>query len=182
MSFLLTPMPDLSTLHALRDTTLAHVHDLLSHLATEHQLQGTYKLLARPPSAVGWAAIRLAASALDTDAAAAAGGVLLSPPPRRTSFVKPERAGSGGVPSPRTSICAPAIPAMPRSYEVAIADSDSEGSSADGGEPTPGYSSTEDDDDAHTDTAVTAEIGQRGGKEGMVFVAKVKGQLSLVLT
>jgi hypothetical protein len=58
---------DLSTLHALRDTTLAHTHSLLSYLQRNHSLASSYRLLARSTvgatrQSVGWGCIRLAPS------------------------------------------------------------------------------------------------------------------------
>lgn len=58
---------DLSTLHALRDTTLAHTHSLLGYLQRSHSLASSYRLLARSTvgatrQPVGWGCIRLAPS------------------------------------------------------------------------------------------------------------------------
>ncbi|ORX38641.1 hypothetical protein BD324DRAFT_649990 [Kockovaella imperatae] len=45
---------DLSTLHALRDTTLSHTHTLIAYLQSVHSLPASYRLLARSaaPSSV----------------------------------------------------------------------------------------------------------------------------------
>lgn len=57
---------DLSTLHALRDTTLSHTHSLLTFLQREHSLASSYRLLARSTTGknahVGWGCIRLTPS------------------------------------------------------------------------------------------------------------------------
>lgn len=52
----------MSTLHALRDTTLAHTHSLLAYLLTIHSIPASYRLLARSSTSQssGWGCIRLA--------------------------------------------------------------------------------------------------------------------------
>lgn len=153
---------------------------------SEHALHGTYRLLARPPAAVGWAGIRLAPSPLDIDIETGA----IPLPVRRTSFVKPERDGSGGVASPKaTAMSISPAAAGFFDHDHAIADSDSESGSVIDVPLTPGYRNDTPlaeepghDDEDSTDDAVQAEVARRGGKEGMVFVAKLKGQLSLILT
>lgn len=49
-NYLVLTRLDLSTLHALRDTTLTHVHALLSYLSTTHKISASYRLLARSTS------------------------------------------------------------------------------------------------------------------------------------
>ena len=56
---------DLSTLHALRDTTLAHTHALLGYMLETHTIAGTYRLLTRSAAqqGYGWGCVRLAPQA-----------------------------------------------------------------------------------------------------------------------
>ncbi|CAK9779593.1 unnamed protein product [Cutaneotrichosporon oleaginosum] len=151
---------DLSTMHALRDTTLAHVHTLIGHLADAHALTATYRILARRPSAYAWGAIRLAPSLLDGTNAR---------PSRRTSFVKAER-------SPRSN--------RSPSLECAVLSDDDGETQAMPASPAvvPGYSADADDDDeADAEALVRAEVEKRGLPEGAAFVLAVKEQLSLVI-
>lgn len=148
-------------MHALRDTTLAHVHTLIGHLADAHALTATYRILARRPSATAWGSIRLAPSLLDGTGAR---------PSRRTSFVKAER-------SPRAN--------RSPSLECAIL-SDEEVAEEPQAIPkpavVPGYSAdAEDDDEADAEEVMRAEVEKRGLPEGAAFVLSVKEQLSLVL-
>ncbi|KAI9637268.1 uncharacterized protein MKK02DRAFT_32153 [Dioszegia hungarica] len=91
---------DLSTLHALRDTTLSHTHSLLAHLMSVHGITASYRLLARSavshgrgdPRHSGWGCIRLAPLAL----ASPAGRAVLKPKIRRSSMdIKDTRSLSG---------------------------------------------------------------------------------------
>ncbi|RSH88603.1 hypothetical protein EHS25_002830 [Saitozyma podzolica] len=82
---------DLSTLHALRDTTLCHTHALLAYLLREHSIPASYRLLARSaigsgssPSPHGWGCIRLAPTVTTSPVVPK---VELKPKYRRTSFV-----------------------------------------------------------------------------------------------
>lgn len=86
---------DLSTLHALRDTTLSHTHSLLGYLLSNHSIPTTYRLLARsavspnqPSCQIGWGCIRLAPSVTSPVQKHSP----LKPKYRRSSFVhEPER-------------------------------------------------------------------------------------------
>lgn len=87
----LTSLVDLSTLHALRDTTLCHTHALLAYLLREHSIPASYRLLARSaigsgssPSPHGWGCIRLAPTVTTSPVVPK---VELKPKYRRTSFV-----------------------------------------------------------------------------------------------
>lgn len=87
----LTSLLDLSTLHALRDTTLCHTHALLAYLLREHSIPASYRLLARSaigsgssPSPHGWGCIRLAPTVTTSPVVPK---VELKPKYRRTSFV-----------------------------------------------------------------------------------------------
>jgi hypothetical protein len=81
----------LSTLHALRDTTLSHTHSLLAYLLRTHSIPATYRLLARSTAAAphtstqhtGWGCIRLAPSVTSPIVPKRE----LKPKYRRTSFV-----------------------------------------------------------------------------------------------
>lgn len=101
---------DLSTLHALRDTTLSHTHSLLAHLMTRHGITATYRLLARSaisqtnhgasrgrnPLSSGWGCIRLAPLAL----APSAGKSILKPKIRRSSMDIKDCRGRGALDGP----------------------------------------------------------------------------------
>lgn len=60
----------MSTLHALRDTTLTHTHSLLAYLLRTHSIPASYRLLARSSTSQssGWGCIRLAPSAITSPA------------------------------------------------------------------------------------------------------------------
>ncbi|KAL1409061.1 hypothetical protein Q8F55_005885 [Vanrija albida] len=157
---------DLSTLHALRDKTLAHVHGLINHLAEQHSVHATYKLLARRPLSVGWGCIRLVPSSLDD--------VTGRPCQhnRRTSFVKPE--GSLDAPAPSS----PRRP-LSMSFEHAIADEPEEEVEV---SVKTGYSHANDEEDEEeADAVIKAEVDKRGAKEGQTFVMVIHGMESLIL-
>ncbi|KAK4687956.1 hypothetical protein P7C73_g2158, partial [Tremellales sp. Uapishka_1] len=153
---------DLSTLHALRDTTLSHTHVLLSYLATKHHLPASYRLLARssPPSssaaaAYGWGCIRLSPPTTASQPR--------YQPKRRTSFVKPERRLSNEL-----------------SFEHAVADEDEDDRQQlaadvrlrDGYGSASGSGSDEEEEDESADSVVAREIQKRGCKEGSVGVVE----------
>ncbi|BEI93804.1 uncharacterized protein CcaverHIS019_0602630 [Cutaneotrichosporon cavernicola] len=159
---------DLSTMHALRDTTLAHVHTLIGHLADAHALTATYRILARRPGGYAWGSIRLASSLLDGANAR---------PSRRTSFVKAERSVSPRSPSFDCAFASdedvaeepqqkPLKPTQATPTLVAGYQADPE---------------EDDDDEADTDALVRAQVEARGLVEGSAFVLSVKEQLTLVL-
>lgn len=159
---------DLSTLHALRDKTLANVHGLINHLAEQHSVHATYRLLARRPLSVGWGCIRLVPSSLDD-----VSGAKPCKHNRRTSFVKPE--GSPHAPaasSPRRPLS--------MSFEHAIVDEPEEEVEVD---VKKGYSkeSSDDEDEEEADVLVKAEVDKRGAKEGQSFVMVIHGMESLIL-
>ncbi|ORY35415.1 hypothetical protein BCR39DRAFT_555567 [Naematelia encephala] len=177
---------DLSTLHALRDTTLSHAHSVLSYLQSTHNIPASYRLLARSASAVptpgsspsaispfdgtssGWGCIRLAPTAVSP---------VLRPAVRRSSAVTaPIR-----FHRPTT---------MPLDFEHAIADEyDDDDHDADVDKEVKlraGYSSgtasDDEDEEESADVLVAREVDKRGGKEGMVFLMTLFGQPALILT
>ncbi|KAL7423480.1 hypothetical protein Q5752_001060 [Cryptotrichosporon argae] len=189
---------DLSTLHALRDTTLAHTHAIIGHLAA-HAQHASYRLLARCPNSVGWGCIRLAPAAGDSDGDGAGVGPGTGPGAsprtavRRTSFVKPERADHIEY-AVRTAAAAPRRGSLGLSFEHAIDDDDdAEDNEIDGSCPgtgagrrvklRTGYStaSSDEDDDEEADVLVKREVERRGGKEGTSFVMILRGQPALIL-
>ncbi|BEI86029.1 hypothetical protein CcaverHIS002_0603160 [Cutaneotrichosporon cavernicola] len=148
---------DLSTMHALRDTTLAHVHTLIGHLADAHALTATYRILARRP-------VRCLTERMPV-------------PSRRTSFVKAERSVSPRSPSFDCAFASdedvaeepqqkPLKPTQATPTLVAGYQADPE---------------EDDDDEADTDALVRAQVEARGLVEGSAFVLSVKEQLTLVL-
>lgn len=158
-------------MHALRDTTLSHVHTLIGHLADQHGLAATYRILARRPNAYAWGAIRLSPSLLD------GGNTRQS---RRTSFVKAER-------SP-TSQRSPSLEcAVISDDEHTLTEEPTESKATSAPVIVPGYTAApesnddEDDDEAAAEALVRAEVEKRALKEGSAFVFRVKDQLSLVL-
>lgn len=162
-------------MHALRDTTLAHVHTLIGHLADAHALTATYRILARRPNAYAWGSIRLAPSLLDGTAAR---------PSRRTSFVKAERSPRSAA--KETKERSPSLECAILSDDEQLADEPTTaavlvpGYSADKEGKTSSAEEEEDDEDA-AEGLVRAEVEKRGLKEGSAFVFTVKEQLSLVL-
>ncbi|TYJ53994.1 hypothetical protein B9479_005328 [Cryptococcus floricola] len=188
---------DLSTLHTLRDKTLAHTHSLLSHLLNTHSTPTTYRLLARSatppkPSSTrpspfhhGWGCIRLAPSH-------AAESGKKGAQVRRTSLVQAGRPTF----SPRLSL--PRLP--PHATATSAIDSSSdEESSANSPRVKardyreirlrPGFSSgsSDEEDEAEdeeesADVVVAKEIEKRGGKAGTVFLMTLFGQPALILT
>ncbi|ODN92818.1 hypothetical protein L198_05614 [Cryptococcus wingfieldii CBS 7118] len=186
---------DLSTLHTLRDKTLAHTHSLLSHLLNTHSTTTTYRLLARSatppkPSSTrpspfhhGWGCIRLAPSHAAESGKKAA-------QVRRTSLVQ---AGKPNF-SPRLS-----LPRLPLHATSAIDSSSDEESPANSPRVSArdyreirlrsgfssGSSDEEDeagDEEESADVIVAKEIEKRGGKEGTVFLMTLFGQPALILT
>lgn len=157
---------DLSTLHALRDTTLSHTHALVAHLNDEFAIQSSYRLLARRPSAVGWGCVRLSPSFLDGEAH--------SPPQprRRTSFVQTEE-----MPLPGRS-----RPIATRRVTNSAIESDDDDDQA---ALKPGYSNvstvSDDEGDDEADALVKAEVDAHGHKEGTAFILELKGVKTLVL-
>ncbi|ODN78966.1 hypothetical protein, variant [Cryptococcus amylolentus CBS 6039] len=179
---------DLSTLHTLRDKTLAHTHSLLSHLLNTHSTPTTYRLLARSatspkPSSTrpspfhhGWGCIRLAPSRAQV---------------RRTSLVQAGRPTF----SPRLS-----LPRLPLHATSAVDSSSDEESPANSPRVSArdyreiklrtgfssGSSDEEDeaeDEEESADVIVAKEIEKRGGgKEGTVFLMTLFGQPALILT
>lgn len=96
-------------------------------------------------------------------------------PVRRTSFVRPEREGSGGVASPPRRLSHGQRPPS-LSFDNAIhSDSESDADHSDDA------AYDEDDDEKDTDEIIRAEHQRRGGKEGISWITTLKGQLMLVL-
>ncbi|WVR07383.1 hypothetical protein IAU60_004424 [Kwoniella sp. DSM 27419] len=184
---------DLSTLHALRDTTLSHTHALMSHLLNAHSVPATYRLLARSCVAPGkkasryhhgWGCIRLAPSVSSPISAHHE----LKPKIRRSSLVMPSTS-----PNSRQlhQFMRPKVKhSEEMSHDSVIVDSDDErdvevnlregyqGSRAGGSS----VSSDSEDDDETADSVVAREIDRRGGKEGMAFLMTLFGQPALILT
>ncbi|WVW85804.1 hypothetical protein I302_107842 [Kwoniella bestiolae CBS 10118] len=177
---------DLSTLHALRDTTLSHTHSLLSHLLNAHNTPATYRLLAR--SCVqpnhqhrsshhhGWGCIRLTPSITSPISAP----LELKPSVRRASLVH-----THSTPNTHTH-----RHHSPSRHEKAVVESDEEDEEFDV-KLKEGYSrssiSTSDDESENeeeesADVVVGREIERRGGKEGMAFLMTLFGQPALILT
>jgi len=170
-------MPDLSTLHALRDTTLAHTHSLLSYLLTEHQIPASYRLLPRSATSpnsgpsgssackhqIGWGCIRLAPS--------------ITSPVQHKRELKPAVRRTSSVIARRPSIKSPKkshdhdeeVPHFRLDLESAIADDDEDE------HPKPvhlkngfqsGVSSDDESEDECADVTVAKEVEQRKVKEG----------------
>ena len=130
-------MIDLSTLHALRDTTLTHTHSLLSFFLQTHSIPASYRLLARSSTSQssGWGCIRLAPSAPSSPASPKSE---LRPKVRRSSLVTEKYK--------RPPVTIPVL-----DLDHAIADED--GSDDEGEEET-------------ADFLVAREVESRGAKEG----------------
>ncbi|OCF38764.1 hypothetical protein I317_07445 [Kwoniella heveanensis CBS 569] len=173
---------DLSTLHALRDTTLSHTHALLGHLLNTHTVLASYRLLARScattghssssPYSHGWGCIRLAPSITSPFSAP----LELKPRVRRASLVH-----AHSSPNHHLDNC----------HESVIIDSDDDDDDEDdeskvylreeyhgGGS----VSSDSEDEEETADAIVAREIERRGGKEGMAFLMTLFGQPALILT
>ena len=174
---------DLSTLHALRDTTLSHTHSLLSYLMSNHSIPASYRLLARSatgPSApsspsgrrspsphrcssvttsVGWGCIRLAPSGSSPIQPKRE----LKPAVRRSSLVLP-RISNVPTRSPLDE-----IPALRLDFENAIAEDDDdederkvslkEGYRSERG-------SDDESEEESADLLIAKEVERRGAKEG----------------
>lgn len=171
---------DLSTLHALRDTTLAHTHSLLAYLQKTHSLASSYRLLARSTVGatrhpVGWGCIRLAPS----NSSPAAGRKELKPQIRRSSTSL-----TGGSGRRRSSVS----PSNQKTQawtstgpEHAIVDEDDEDVEVHlkGGYKSGTGSDAEEDETA--DEIILRELEKRGAKEGSAFLMTVFGQPALIL-
>ncbi|WWC90860.1 uncharacterized protein L201_005797 [Kwoniella dendrophila CBS 6074] len=182
---------DLSTLHALRDTTLSHTHALLSHLLNAHSTPATYRLLAR--SCVqpnhqhhlshhhGWGCIRLAPSITSPISS----HIELKPSVRRASLVHTHSTPNVHIrkPSPSRVNHDKAIVESDdedEAFEVKLKEGFSRSSIA-----TSSSSSDEEsdnDEEESADVIVGREIEKRGGKEGMAFLMTLFGQPALILT
>lgn len=173
---------DLSTLHALRDTTLAHTHSLLGYLHRSHSLASSYRLLARSTvgasrTPVGWGCIRLAPS----NASPVAPLKELKPLMRRssTSLHRQHRRRSSAPVSPVSP-----IRTTWGVQESAIVDEDDEDEEVEvklkGGYISGSGSDAEEEETA--DEIIMKELERRGSKEGSAFLMTVFGQPALILT
>ncbi|WWD02483.1 hypothetical protein V865_000523 [Kwoniella europaea PYCC6329] len=189
---------DLSTLHALRDTTLSHTHALLNHLLNAHSTPATYRLLARSCAQPnhsdhahtayhqGWGCIRLTPSITSPISAP----LELKPSVRRASLVHTHSTpnahtlkNQGHSPTRTTRVD------HDNCHEKVIVESDDEDELEI--KLKEGYSrssiSTSDDESENeeeesADVIVGREILRRGGKEGMAFLMTLFGQPALILT
>ncbi|KAK8854920.1 hypothetical protein IAR55_003659 [Kwoniella newhampshirensis] len=184
---------DLSTLHALRDTTLSHTHSLLGYLLNAHSVPATYRLLARsavtPPGGKvspfhhGWGCIRLAPSV----ASPSSHHCELTHQVRRASFVHTHSTPNASLKASHTAAARQSEHHHENCHEQVIVDSDDEdevdvtlkegfrSDSFSGG-------SDDEDDEEPADVIVAREIERRGGKEGTVFMMTLFGQPALILT
>ncbi|WVQ99862.1 hypothetical protein IAU59_007005 [Kwoniella sp. CBS 9459] len=194
---------DLSTLHALRDTTLSHTHALLGHLLNAHTVLASYRLLARScattghshsssssPYSHGWGCIRLAPSVSSPFSTP----LELKPKVRRASLVhahsSPSVKRSSHSPNNKKSHAhahGPAEHHLDNCHESVIVDSDGEDESDIKVHLKEGYqggsvSSDSEDEEETADAIVAREIERRGGKEGMAFLMTLFGQPALILT
>jgi len=182
---------DLSTLHALRDTTLAYTHNLLAYLLKTHSLPASYRLLARsavPQSpnhpAPGWGCIRLSPYNKTTSPTPRRE---LKPAVRRSSLVHNERRGSRKSSGNGTSIS----PIRIRIRKEGQGEFDEALASDDEDDVVPvelkeGYRSSGGSDDEGeeecADVLVAKEVEKRGAKEGTAFLMTLFGQPALILT
>lgn len=170
-------IPDLSTLHSLRDVTLSHVHGLIAHLSDAHLITAKYRLLASRPQQLGWGSIRLAPSPLDRAQRRHTARPPLPSSPRATVHNFDTRAGTPGGPvhfDPRASV------QHSVSFDEAVYDRPTEVEV----ELVPGYtegSDSDEDDDQEPDSLVAAEARDKGHKEGSVFTMTINGLHSLVM-
>ncbi|WRT68251.1 uncharacterized protein IL334_005227 [Kwoniella shivajii] len=185
---------DLSTLHALRDTTLSHTHALLSHLLNDHSVPATYRLLAR--SCVqpnhhdhtshhhGWGCIRLAPSITSPISTQ----IELKPSVRRASLV---HSHSSPITHTRKNNRNVSHDLDNNCHENVIIESDDEDNNFEFEiKLKEGYSRSSisisddesDEEEESADVIVGREIERRGGKEGMAFLMTLFGQPALILT
>jgi len=147
---------DLSTLHALRETTLIHTHSLLAYLLKSHSIPASYRLLARSSTSQssGWGCIRLAPSAITSPESPKSE---LRPQVRRSSLVT-EKFRRPPV----------AIPAF--DLDHAIADEDESTDEESEVRLKEVYRSQRGSDDESeeesADVMVAKEVERRGAKEG----------------
>ena len=186
---------DLSTLHALRETTLAHTHALIDYLAMTHNIPASYRLLTRsatssssPPScthAVGWGCIRL----MPTVTSPVQHRAELRPAVRRTSSVGPRPIGinqsHGHGHHRRTSSKSQSsvhagsplddVPQFRLDFEEAIADEDEgddiqvelrDGFSASAASAGSASASDSEEEEECADTLIAREVEKRNLKEG----------------
>lgn len=187
---------DLSTLHALRDTTLAHTHSLLGYLHRSHSLASSYRLLARSTvgasrQPVGWGCIRLAPS----NSSPIAPRKELKPLVRRssTSLHSGGTRRSSAPVSPTSPIREKTLDEAssrtrraPPAPEHAIVDEEDEDEEVEvqvklkGGYISGSGSDAEEEETA--DEIIMKELDRRGSKEGSAFLMTVFGQPALILT
>lgn len=170
-------IPDLSTLHSLRDVTLSHVHGLIAHLSDAHLITAKYRLLASRPQQLGWGSIRLAPSPLDRAQRRHTARPPLPSSPRATVHNFDTRAATPGGPvhfDPRANV------QHSVSFDEAVYDRPTEVEV----ELVPGYtegSDSDEDDDQEPDSLVAAEAREKQYKEGSVFTMTINGLHSLVM-
>ncbi|WVF72643.1 hypothetical protein IAT40_007461 [Kwoniella sp. CBS 6097] len=192
---------DLSTLHALRDTTLSHTHALLGHLLNTHTVLASYRLLARScattghssssPYSHGWGCIRLAPSVTSPISA----HIELKPKVRRASLVhthstpnvKRHSQSPNNKKAHNTHGDVLGEHHLDNCHESVIIDSDDEDEDDVKVHLKEGYhggsvSSDSEDEEETADSLVAREIERRGGKEGMAFLMTLFGQPALILT
>ncbi|EIW67358.1 hypothetical protein M231_02500 [Tremella mesenterica] len=156
---------DLSTLHALRDTTLAQTHSLLAFLLDSHGIAGTYRLLTRAPSGQsnkhGWGCVRLA--------------------PRPHPVLHQSRSinvASLGRSPPMFGRNRPSL----LFDNLDEDDDEEEDEEMDGVMLRKGYMSGDEEAEEDTEQVVVREIERRGLKEGQAFLMTLHGQPALILT
>lgn len=162
---LVLTLPDLSTLHSLRDVTLSHVHGLIAHLSDAHLITAKYRLLASRPQQLGWGCIRLAPSPLDRARRRHTARPPLPSSPRATVHNFDPRAHVHHSVS-----FDEAVYDHPTEVEVEV-------------ELVPGYTEgdSDEDDDQEPDSLVAAEAREKGYKEGSVFTMTMNGLQALVM-
>lgn len=160
---------DLSTLHALRDTTLAHTHALLGYMLQTHTIAGTYRLLTRSAAqqGYGWGCVRLAPQAHHP------GEHQVLKQVDHTGRAKAALSNMARVQSKpaRKGILDNAVYSDDEDEQVELKSGYRSGTASD-----------EEEEVEPTDVIVEREIARRGSKEGTAFVMIIHGQPALILT
>ncbi|CAD6578069.1 MAG: hypothetical protein TREMPRED_002093 [Tremellales sp. Tagirdzhanova-0007] len=164
---------DLTTLHALRDTTLTHTHSLLAYLLRNHSIPASYRLLARSSTSQssGWGCIRLAPLAASSPASPK---TELRPVVRRSSLVS-------------DVVRRPPMLVPTFNLDQAIADEDEsegedEGTAVTLKESYISHGASDDGiEEQSADVMVAREVEKRGAQEGTAFLMTLFGQPALIL-